>query len=288
MTRSTERGVGRSVIVLVAMPEEAEPYLRRAHRRAEPERAGQAVLHELEIDGLRVLLVHTGIGFVNAAAAATTAIVRERERVRGQERDAVQMRYRVRHPQRAQTEAGVAAAPLIVFSSGTAGGLGAEVALGDVVVGSSYINIDADARVFGYRLGQVPGMPAVYRGDEAMLVAVEQVASLVGRLSSSGESSGEWSVHPGLIASSYSFVTTERAVIARADFPEVAAVDMESSAIAQVCYSEGVPFVAVRGISDLASATAADDHLANTDSTAERAATVVLALAGLVMSPATL
>jgi len=234
----------RTVIVLVAMEDEAVPFLRRAERTGEPETAGASVVRSIEIDGLPIRLVQTGIGFVNAASATTAAI----------------LWARAAHPE---------AVP-VVFSAGTAGGLGAGVEVGDVVVGSEYINIDADARVFGYRLGQVPGMPESYRADPRMLAAVE--------LASPPEGDG-WHVRPGLIASSYSFVTADRADIARTEFPGVAAVDMESSAIAQVCYSNGVPFASVRGISDLASATAPVDHVDNTSSTAERSSRVLIALA---------
>jgi adenosylhomocysteine nucleosidase len=234
-------------IVQVAMADEAAPFLARAEGPAggpagEGERVGQAVLRHVVLDGLPVLLVHSGIGFVNAASALTTAIVRAREQ--GAE-----------HP--------------LVLSAGTAGGLGAGVAAGDVVVGSRYINIDADARVFGYRLGQVPGMPAVYDADERMLAAVASLTPDAG---------ADWALRTGPIVSSYSFVTADRAAIARANFPEAAAVDMESSAIAQVSYSNGLGFASVRGISDLATDDAPTDHVDNTDLTAERSAQIVLAL----------
>lgn len=229
-------------IVQVAMADEAAPFLERASRAGDAETVGEAVLRRIEIDGLPLLLVHSGIGFVNAASATTTALVRAKEA--GAE-----------HP--------------LVVSAGTAGGLGAGVAAGDVVVGSEYINIDADARVFGYRLGQVPGMPASYLADERMLAALPQIAPAPG---------GSWALRSGLIASSYSFVTAARAAVAREAFPEAVAVDMESSAMAQICYSNRVPFASVRGISDLATDEAPTDHVDNTDLTAGRSADVVLAL----------
>ena len=229
-------------IVQVAMADEAAPFLARASRVGEPEHAGEAVIRPLVIDGLPLLLVHSGIGFVNASSAITTAIVRAREAGSP-------------HP--------------LVVSAGTAGGLGAGVVAGDVVVGSHYLNLDADARVFGYLLGQVPGMPAVYDADERMLAVVPALAPAPG---------DGWSLRTGLIASSYSFVTGARAEIARESFPEAMAVDMESSAIAQICYSNQVAFVSVRGISDLATDDAPDDHADNTDLTSDRSALVALAL----------
>ncbi|MGD8195500.1 5'-methylthioadenosine/S-adenosylhomocysteine nucleosidase [Herbiconiux sp. P18] len=235
-------------IVQVAMADEAAPFLARATWVGEPDRAGEAVIRPLVIDGLPLLLVHSGIGFVNASSAITTAIVRAREAGSP-------------HP--------------LVVSAGTAGGLGAGVVAGDVVVGSRYINLDADARVFGYLLGQVPGMPAVYDADERMLAALPELAP----------AEESWSLHAGLIASSYSFVTGARAEIARESFPEVMAVDMESSAIAQICYSNQVAFASVRGISDLATDDAPDDHVDNTDLTSDRSALVALALLREALRP---
>ncbi len=60
-------------------------------------------------------------------------------------------------------------------------------------------------------------------------------------------------VHEGLIASGDRFVATAAESDAlRGALPEVLAVDMESAAVAQVCADWGVPFGAVRTVSDRA------------------------------------
>ena len=57
------------------------------------------------------------------------------------------------------------------------------------------------------------------------------------------------------------------------------AVDMESAAIAQVAYANGVPFIAVRGLTDRAGADAGPNTaLIHLDAVAERCAEVVTAL----------
>ncbi|WP_083396335.1 5'-methylthioadenosine/S-adenosylhomocysteine nucleosidase [Frigoribacterium sp. MCBA15_019] len=257
-----------SIIVIVAMSDEAEPFVSRASRVDEPVAVGGSLQRVVEIDGVELLLVQSGIGFVNAAGAATSAIVR------------------------AGSLEGVVPT---VISAGTAAGMGAGIEIGDVVAGSEYVNLDADARVFGYRLGQVPGMPASFHADEALMEAavaydtsVSSVSSDTGDASGGGVASsvssasgGGWAVRPGLIASSDAFMTAERVIGVRsafADVVDVDAVDMESMAIAQTCHVHHVPFVSVRGISDLAGPDAHDVHDENLALTAGRSADVTMHL----------
>ena len=192
-----------SIIVVVAMADEAEPFVSRASRVDEPVAVGGSLQRVLEIDGVEVLLVQSGIGFVNAAGAATSAIVR------------------------AGSLEGVVPT---VISAGTAAGMGAGIQIGDVVAGSEYVNLDADARVFGYRLGQVPGMPASFHADDGLMEAAvaydTSVPSGVG--AGSAEAAGahrDWAVRPGLIASSDAFMTAERVIGVRSAFADVVDVD---------------------------------------------------------------
>ena len=292
-----------SIIVVVAMADEAEPFVSRASRVDEPVAVGGSLQRVLEIDGVEVLLVQSGIGFVNAAGAATSAIVR------------------------AGSLEGVVPT---VISAGTAAGMGAGIEIGDVVAGSEYVNLDADARVFGYRLGQVPGMPASFHADDGLMEAAVAYDTSVPSGSGSGSGSGsspaeatgagsgdsagsvgssgagagthtsgatggvgasvsseaagahhDWAVRPGLIASSDAFMTAERVIGVRsafADVVDVDAVDMESMAIAQTCHVHHVPFVSVRGISDLAGPDAHDVHDENLALTAGRSADVTMHL----------
>jgi adenosylhomocysteine nucleosidase len=203
------------VIVIVAMADEAEPFVSRASRVDEPVAVGGSLQRVVEIDGVELLLVQSGIGFVNAAGAATSAIVR------------------------AGSLEGVVPT---VISAGTAAGMGVGIEIGDVVAGSEYVNLDADARVFGYRLGQVPGMPASFHADEALMEAAvaydTSVSSVSPDTSTAGEASGDgvasstssasdggWAVRPGLIASSDAFMTAERVIGVRSAFADVVDVD---------------------------------------------------------------
>jgi adenosylhomocysteine nucleosidase len=228
-------------IVVVAMEEEAEPFLQRASRVSDEVEVGGASHRSLTVDDIEILLVRSGIGLVNAAGAAAAAIV--------------------------LAERSGAPAP-VVLSAGTAGGTGPRIRVGDVVVGAEYVNLDADARVFGYVYGQVPRMPASYLGDDRLLRSSLAFAP----------EGGGWRTHAGLIASSYSFMTPEKVERGMAFFPAIVATDMESVALAQTCHVHGVPFLSVRGISDLAGPDGANDHDSNALLASEHSADVTLHL----------
>ncbi|ALE92405.1 hypothetical protein AOC05_08885 [Arthrobacter alpinus] len=232
------------IVVITAMAEEMTPFLDRASLVGDPEGVGNATHRTAVINGFSVLLVQGGIGLVNAAGAATSSIL-------------------VAKSDRERT------LPPLVISAGTAGGLGAGVRVGDVVIGTEHINIDADARAFGYVLGQVPGMPACYPVAPS-LVQASAVAPPAHRLGQT--------VHQGLIVSSYSFVGRDRAERITSQFAHVLATDMESSAIAQTCYVHNAAFLAVRGVSDLCGPASDEDFLTHVDDAAERSAEIATVL----------
>lgn len=227
-------------VVLVAMDDEAAPFLDLASEVGEPERVGRAELRHVTLAGQPILLVRSGIGFVNATAAGTSAILRHGVDV-----------------------------PLI--SAGSAGGLGKDVAVGDVVLGSRLVNADADARAFGYVLGQVPGMPEAYDAAPGLADAVRQAATTV-----AGQVLRE-----GTIGSGEKFATADLALRLRADFPDMLAIDMESAALAQLCHNFGTDFVSVRAVSDLC-APDGTEFLTHVDDAALRSAQVVTAAVGLL------
>jgi len=148
-----------------------------------------------------------------------------------------------------------------VVNVGTAGGLMHGIEIGDVVVGDRYVNLNADATTFGYALGQVPGMPTGYAPDERLVDLAL------------GSDAG-YRLRSATIGSSEVFVTEGRARLLRDAFPTVAAVDMESAAIAQFAHVHDMPFVSVRAVSDLC-APDGDEFREHLDGAAGRAARVV-------------
>ncbi|WP_369374508.1 5'-methylthioadenosine/S-adenosylhomocysteine nucleosidase [Promicromonospora sp. Populi] len=228
-------------VVLVAMDDEATPFLQLASDVGEPERVGRAEHRRITLAGQPVVLVRTGIGFVNTTAAGTTAILRYGDGV-----------------------------PLI--SAGSAGGLAKDIAVGDVVLGTRLVNADADARAFGYVLGQVPGMPEAYDADPGLTDAVRRAAA---------DAPGAQVLREGTIGSGEKFVIADLAAQLRADFPDMLAVDMESAALAQLCHNFGVAFVSVRAVSDLC-APDGTEFLTHVDDAAQRSARLVASAVGLL------
>lgn len=161
--------------------------------------------------------------------------------------------------------------PRVVLSSGAAGGLAEGLYVGDVVVGTDYAYFDADATPFGYQLGQVPGMPLSYAASEELQAAVHQVHL------------EEQRILPGMIVSGDAFVAGHNVDRVRRVFPRALAVDMESAAHAQVGHLFGVPYLAVRSISDLCGPTADADLSLSLHEVSARAGEVVRKLVNLLV-----
>jgi adenosylhomocysteine nucleosidase len=146
----------------------------------------------------------------------------------------------------------------IVFT-GVAGGVGRKVQVGDVVVGTGYVQHDMDASPLFPRF-QIPLTgQTVILADTALARAL--VFACVVGLQGVQHGGRAPTVHQGLVASGDRFVNgqeeTGRIVEALlAHGHEAVAVEMEGAAVAQVCHDYGVPFAAVRTISDRADDTA--------------------------------
>lgn len=144
----------------------------------------------------------------------------------------------------------------IVFT-GVAGGLGAGVNVGDVVVATDFVQHDLDASPLFARY-EVPLYGKTrFDGDAALTAMLFKAASAALTPDKEIRTYSGARVHQGLIASGDRFVsgagesTALRAALAAAGH-EVLAVEMEGAAVAQVCHDYGVPFAAVRTISDRA------------------------------------
>lgn len=133
--------------------------------------------------------------------------------------------------------------PQLIVMTGSAGGLTDNLDVGTVVVGWSYRYWDVDATYFGYEKGQLPGEPELFRITEHSPNRVMETLKEMGL---------EGKVVLGQIVSGSSFVTPQIAAQITRDFPSAMAVDMESAAVAQVANTFGIPFGAVRAISDIA------------------------------------
>lgn len=149
----------------------------------------------------------------------------------------------------------------IVFT-GVAGGLAPNVQRGDVVVADGFLQHDLDASPIFPRYEVPLYGTSTFATDPAL---TERLADAV-RQALHGTH-----LHRGLVVSGDRFVSSaaESQVLQRA-LPEALAVEMEGAAFAQVCHDYGVPFAAVRTVSDRADDAAHGDFLQFIEDVASR------------------
>ena len=148
----------------------------------------------------------------------------------------------------------------IVFT-GVAGGIGPGVRVGDVVLAETLVQHDMDASPLfprwempGYGRSRFDADPVLVQVlHEAAKDAVTWLPKLLDAQTMAELGLHRPHVHQGEIITGDRFISTAADSDAlRAAFPEAWAVDMETAAVAQVCHDHGVPFGAVRVVSDRA------------------------------------
>ncbi|GGX78170.1 5'-methylthioadenosine/S-adenosylhomocysteine nucleosidase [Litchfieldella qijiaojingensis] len=170
-----------------------------------------STFHLGHLHGVEVAILQSGIGKVNAAVGTTLLLD-------------------MYHPE-------------AVINTGSAGGFGDHLEVGDVVISTEVRHHDVDAVVFGYEHGQVPKMPAAYYPDPRLVNVARECI----------EDMDELRVTEGLIATGDIFMADPAVVaLARQRFPTMLAAEMEAAAIAQTCHLYGCPFVVIRALSDIA------------------------------------
>lgn len=200
--------------IIGAMPQEVRTLTERLNN---PQTTTVAGIHltEGELNDTPVIIMQCGIGKVNATLGTTLMI----------------SRYQ----------------PRAIINTGSAGGIGAGLAVGDVVIGDTVTHHDVDVTAFGYAAGQVAQMPENYPCDARLIKIAKQAA----------QAFPDAIIHHGQIVSGDQFIadSTHFSII-KNTFSTALAVEMEAAAIAQTCYRFAVPFVVVRAISDLADESA--------------------------------
>ncbi len=147
-----------------------------------------------------------------------------------------------------KVEAGLTTALLItrfhvdvVINSGSAGGIGDGLKVGDVVLSTQTAYHDVDAQVFGYEYGQLPQQPARFDADQKWLDKIASAAKSTGL-----------NVKQGLIVSGDQFIASKAATDAiLSHFPDALSSEMEGAAVGQVANQFHTPYVVVRAMSDV-------------------------------------
>lgn len=129
--------------------------------------------------------------------------------------------------------------PDCIINSGVAGGIDKSLNVGDFVLGAQYAYHDVWCGEGNLR-GQVQGLPQRFNADASLLTVARSLKS------------DHYTLHEGLICTGDQFLTTiEEDAKVKKLYPDALACDMESTAIAQVCHRSGIPFLALRAISDV-------------------------------------
>lgn len=238
------------IAIVSAMAQELAALRARAEAVTVHHHAGRT-FHAGRLEGVPVILVLCGIGKV--AAATTATLLAERHR------------------------------PAALVFTGVAGGLGAGVGVGDVVVARELLQHDMDASPLFPRFEVPLTGRARFAADADLTDALARAAREVldGPLPF-GPGAPALGVHrpvlhEGLVASGDRFVSARHEVAAlRGLLPDALAVEMEGAALAQACHDLGLPFAVLRTISDRADDDAPADFLRFIDDVASRASAAIV------------
>ena len=160
-----------------------------------------------------------------------------------------------------------------LVNTGIAGSLCAELDIADLVVSTDAMYHDMDVNVFGYPIGQVPGMDVVaFPADEKRSACAFAAAEAV----------NPGHTKSGRVASGDQFVCEQGLKDKIIAVTGAACTEMEGAAIAQAAHRNGVPFVIIRAISDKADNSADMDYPTFERIAAHRCAAVTRTFAGFL------
>jgi adenosylhomocysteine nucleosidase len=233
----------RPLAILSALVDEQRGLIDHLHSREKIDHAGRSFWRGT-LDGVPVVLTVSGIGKV--AAAVTATLLAERF-----------------------------GAGALLFT-GVAGGLAPGVKVGDVVVAEDFIQHDLDVSPLFPRY-EVPGSGrSRFACDEALSLSLAQATQ-----EALAQHWPQARMHRGLVASGDRFVcgadeSRQLQQRLRQAGHEALAVEMEGAAVAQVCADHGLPFAAMRTISDRADDEAHLDFTSFVQTVASRYAQQIL------------
>ncbi len=140
--------------------------------------------------------------------------------------------------------------PDCVINTGVAGGLTADLHVGDVTVATTLVQHDMDTSPLGDPVGLISGINLVhFPADETVSQNLAKAAAAVG-----------CAVKRGTIVSGDQFISApEHKAKLQKDFDAVAC-EMEGASIAHVCYVNQTPFAVLRAISDSAGGDGAMEY----------------------------
>lgn len=146
--------------------------------------------------------------------------------------------------------------PNFILNTGVAGGTNG-LKQYDVLIAETLRYSDVDATGFGYKLGQVPGMPEFYATNSEYR---NKITKKMDELN--------FKYYLGNILSGDSFILSTSQLMLE---PQgLTAVEMEGASIAQACYLTNTPFVSIRFISDVVGGSNQSDEYSKFEEVASK------------------
>ena len=162
------------------------------------------------ISDKNVVLVEAGVGKVNAARV--TQILIDNFKVEG------------------------------IINVGSAGSCNDELEIGDIVIGKKLVQNDFDITEFGHQKGFISNVGQFVESNEQLIVKIEETIKRI--------KDKDFKIKVGTIASGDIFCTESKMKEKIRNKFNADCIEMEGSAIAQVCKLDKIPFLVVRSISD--------------------------------------
>jgi adenosylhomocysteine nucleosidase len=203
------------------------------------------LFHEGMLENSSVVVVRSGVGKVNAALCTQRLITM----------------FGVTH----------------VINTGIAGALAHGLGILDFVVSTDAMYHDVDATGFGYKQGQIPQMETwIFPADAGMVTAAETAFAGM-------KESKSHKIIAGRIASGDQFIASAGArTRIRKICGDPACVEMEGAAIAHTCFLNGIPYLVIRCMSDMADEGEEATSVFNENSAADMSSALVRAIIPLL------
>ena len=188
--------------------------LMKKEGKTEVVQAGGLEFESGKIHGKEAVVVRSGVGKVNAALCAQRLI----------------LQFNCTN----------------IINTGIAGAMAEGLGVLDFVVSTDAVYHDVDASGFGYKLGQIPQMSVFsLEADKKMICAAKKAFE-------NCEDAKGHKMLEGRIATGDQFISEKTVKTRIGQNFSPACVEMEGAAIAHACHLNGIPFVIIRCMSDMA------------------------------------
>ena len=195
---------------IIAAMQEEMQEIKKIMTEIEEKKVYELTFFEGKINNKNVVLVESGVGKVNAAR--TTQILIDKFKVEA------------------------------IINVGSAGCANSELEIGDIVIGKKLVQHDFDITAFGHPKGFISNVGENVESDSKLIEIMEQTISKL--------QDKEFKIKVGIIASGDIFCTEKTMKDKIRTKFNADAIEMEGSAIAQVCKLDNIPFIVIRSISD--------------------------------------